>query len=151
MGKILMGIVFAALLLVGRVGWNVIVVEPMDLELSEEEFAEAASEVDAWVNAEIESGVAAPARGWLSQPGNALFEGDPVQVQALVEELYDMGAEEVWFTGIEDFAGGHLSASIAARLPSDPTARAYLLAKESEFWGETSPDVGQSYVEFSFD
>ncbi|MDJ0849842.1 MAG: hypothetical protein QNK04_15845 [Myxococcota bacterium] len=151
MQKLLMGIVFAALLLVGRVGWNVIMIEPIDVELSEEEFAQQAAEVDEWVSAEIESGSAATARGWLSQPDHTLFEGDPQQVQALVDELYELGAEGVWFTAIEDFGGGKLSASIAARLPEDTTARAAILAKESEFWGETSQDVGQRYVEFSFD
>ncbi len=153
MQKVLVGVVFAALLLMGRVGWNFIAVEPLELELEldEVDHAGAAAEVDAWVSEDIAAGAAAPARGWLSQQRNALFEGDPEQVQELIEELHALGAEQVWFTGIEPFGGANLSSSIAAELPVDPDARAAILAREAEFLGEPSPDVGQRYVEFAFD
>ncbi len=109
-------------------------------------------DVDAMVEEELAAGNYAEATNWLHEPGNMLFEGDSEAVQELIDDLYAAGANSVWFTGIEDFGGAKVSASIAVDMPSDPSVRAELLLLEAEFWGEDpQPDVDQRYLSFYFD
>jgi hypothetical protein len=105
------------------------------------------------VEQQIASGEAAPALNWLASSENMLFEGDPDTVQSLIEGLYEAGAPNVWFVGIGQLAGKHVSASIAVELPEDAATRARLLQTEADFWeeSEVQQDLGQRYLEFSFD
>jgi hypothetical protein len=152
MGKLLTGAAVAVLFFAARLAWNLITAEPIS-EPTPAELAAEAAEYEAMVAEEVASGAAAPALDWLAQPDNMLFEGDPESVQSLIESLHEAGAVDVWFTGIEPFGGKNLSAAIAVELPADPEARARLLRLEAEFWQETetAPDVGQRYLEISFD
>jgi hypothetical protein len=152
MRKLLASLAITALFFTGRMAWRAFTDDPPAVEAEADASTEAA-ETDAWIDASFDDGTAAPARGWLSQPGNVLFEGDPRQVDALVEHLYANGAESVWFIDIGEFGGANVSAAIAAELPADPAARERILRTEAEFWQEEEPaeDVGQRFVAFSFD
>lgn len=109
-------------------------------------------DVDKMVEEELAAGNAAEASSWLQEPGHMLFEGDASTVQQLIDDLYAAGAYNVWFTGIEEFGGAKISASIAAEMPADPVARAELLRIEAEFWGEDpEPDTDQRYLSFYLD
>jgi hypothetical protein len=150
MRKLAAGAAMAVFLFVVRFGWNLINADAMPEEPSAKE---AAAEVDGWVAEDLGSGAAAPARDWLAQKDNALFEGDPETVQALIDELYSLGAPNVWFTGIDQFGGANISASIAVELSEDASVRQAILRKQAEFWEqpEPEPDVGQRYIMISFD
>ncbi len=108
--------------------------------------------VDVMVEEDLAAGNYAEASNWLVEPGNMLFEGDAETVQRLIDDLYAAGAYTVWFTGIEEFGGAKVSASIAAELPADAGARAELLRIEADFWGaDPEADVDQRYMAFYFD
>jgi hypothetical protein len=152
MRKLLTGAAMAALFFAVRLAWNLITLEPA-AEPTAAEIAAEAAEWEASIAEEIASGKAAPALNWLDGPDNMLFEGDPETVQSLIEGLYEAGAVNVWFTGIEEFGGKNISAAIAVELPEDADTRARLLKAEAEFWQEAEPqaDDGQRYLEFAFD
>jgi hypothetical protein len=152
MKKLVTGAAVAAALFVARLAWNLISAEPLP-EASPADYAAEAAEIDAAVEEELAAGGGAPAQDWLAGPDNMLFEGDPRAVQALIEDLYEAGAADVWFTGIEPFGGKNLSAAIAVELPDDPAARARVLKLEADFWQEPElrPDVGQRFLEITFD
>jgi hypothetical protein len=111
-----------------------------------------ALEVDEWVAEELASGNAAEARGWLSQPDHTVFDGDSGEALDLVEALYAAGATGVWFTGVEEYDGQQSAASISAELPADASERQAMLRIEGRFWEmQPAPDVGQRFLDFSFD
>jgi hypothetical protein len=150
----LTGAAMAAILLAGRLGWNLIGAEPLPEPPAADPASEAA-EVDSWVREALASGDSAPALSWLSERGNVLFEGNPQEVQTLIDALYEAGAVNVWFTGIERIGSNNVSASIAVELPAALEARARVFAVEAEFIGqaeyEPTADVGQHYLEIAFD
>jgi hypothetical protein len=152
MKKLVTSAALAASLFVARLAWNLISAEPLP-EPSTADLAREAAEIDAAVEEELAAGGGAPALNWLAEPDNMLFEGDPRAVQALIEDLYEAGAADVWFVGIEPFGGKNLSAAIAVELPDDTEARARILKAEAAFWQEPEPrpDVGQRFVEIAFD
>jgi hypothetical protein len=149
MQKIVATIAMALVLFGAKTAWRMVTAEP------EEEYdaaAEAAAYEEELAASFADATTSAPARGWLAQHGNMLFEGDPDQVNGLIESLHAAGATDVRFVYIEKLGGTNVSASIAARMPSDPSARARILRAEADFWeGEPEPDQGQRFVEFSFD
>ena len=152
MRRLATGAAFGALFFVLRFGWNLISMEA-PAEPSASELAAEAAQFEAEIAEEIASGTAQPALDWLEGPANMLFEGDPTTVQSLVESLYEAGAVDVWFTGIDQFGGKNISAAIAVELPRDAETRGRLLQAEADFWEESQaePDVGQRYLHFSFD
>jgi hypothetical protein len=152
MRKLVTGAAIAALFFAVRIAWNLVTAEPIP-EPTQADLAAEAAEFDALVAQEVESGAAAPARGWLGDPDNLLFEGDPQSVQALIDELYAAGAVDVWFIGIEPIAGRNVSASIAVQLPEQAAARAPLFDAHAQYWQDTEPDpdTGQRFLEFAFD
>ena len=152
MKKLVTGAAVGAALFVARLAFNLISAEPLP-EPSPADYANEAAEIDSAVEEELAAGGGAPALNWLAGPDNMLFEGDPRAVQALIEDLYEAGAADVWFMGIEPFGGKNLSAAIAVELPDDPEARARVFAAEAAFWEEPEPrpDVGQRFVEITFD
>ncbi len=113
-------------------------------------FAEA---TDAWALTELAETRHEHAHAWLTEKGNALYEGDPERVQALIDSLYAAGARAVWFTGIEHVDGVATSAALAVEMPRAEAARRALLEREASWWNspEPHPDVGQRYLGFSFD
>ena len=109
-------------------------------------------DVDTMVQEELAAGNYEEASSWLQEPGNMLFEGDPGSVQKLIDDLYAAGAYTVWFTGIEEFGGAKISASLAVELPADSLARAELFQLEADFWGtEPEADKDQQYMVFYLD
>ena len=153
MRKLVTGAATALLLFAVRFGWNMINVDEATTPSPDDAKAWAA-ETDSWVSEDLASGATAPARDWLSQSGNALFEGDPQAVQGLIDALYAAGSPNVFFTGIEKFGGTNVSASIAVELTEDPAVRERILHAEAEFWQDpesATEDVGQKYVVISFD
>jgi hypothetical protein len=152
MRKLVTGAAFGALFLAVKLAWNLIAMEPA-AEPTASELAAEAARFEAEIAEEIASGKAEPALEWLAGPDNMLFEGDPGTVQSLIESLYEAGAVDVWFTGIEEFGGKNISAAIAVELPQDAGTRARLLQAQASFWEETEaePDVGQRYLHFAFD
>ena len=152
MRKLVTGAFIALLFFVARIAWNLVTAEPIP-EPTQADFAAGAAEFDALVAEEVESGAAAPARGWLGDSDNMLFEGDPESVQTLIEDLYAAGAVDIRFIGIERIAGKNISASIAVELPDEAAARAQLFAAHAQYWQDTEPDpdTGQRYLEFAFD
>ena len=152
MRKLVTGAVIALLFLVVRIAWNLVTAEPIP-EPTQASRAGEAAEFDALVAKEVESGAAAPARSWLGDSDNLLFEGDPQSVQTLIEDLYAAGAVDIWFIGIEQIAGRNVSASIAVQLPDEAAARAPLFDAHAKYWqdAEPDPDSGQRYLEFAFD
>jgi hypothetical protein len=142
-----------ALFFAVRLAWNLIGAEPIP-EPAQDDFAAMAAEIDAAVAEDLATGKGALARGWLEQDDNMLFEGDPEGVESLIESFYEAGATGVWFTGIEEFEGRNLTASIAVELPVEKEARARVFGVEAGYWGEhgePTPDVGQRYLEVGFD
>jgi hypothetical protein len=153
MRKLVTSAVIALLFfLVVRIAWNLVTAEPIP-EPTEASRAAEAAEFDALVAKEVESGAAGPARGWLGDSDNLLFDGDPQAVQTLIEDLYAAGAVDIWFIGIEQIAGRNVSASIAVQLPDEPAARAPLFDAHARYWqdADPDPDSGQRYLEFAFD
>jgi hypothetical protein len=140
-----------AILLLGwgvKFGFNMITAEPY-LEPSAEEWA---AEVDGWVDESLADGTAAEARGWFRNENHVSFEGDPKQMNDVIEDLYASGAERVWMIDIVDFGGKRISDTLAAELPSAPSGRARVFAAEARLWGgESTEDVGQRYLTVSFD
>ena len=151
MRKLVTGAVFGVLFFVVRFAWNLITMEPAADPTASELAAEAA-QFEAEIAEEIATGKAEPALNWLSGPDNMLFEGDPATVQSLIESLYEAGAVDIWFTGIEEFGGKNISAAIAVELPEDAEIRARLLQAQASFWEEPAEaDAGQRYLHFAFD
>lgn len=111
--------------------------------------------LDKDVEEEINAPNAAEARVWLAVPNNAIFEGSKAEVIALTESFYQAGCPKVYITGIEEFGGTKVSASLVAVLPSDPAQRAKAFKVENEFakkMGEDGcPDKGQKYLWLGFD
>ena len=131
-----------------KFGINLITAEPY-VEPTAEEWA---AEVDAWVDESLADGTAAEARGWFRNENHVSFEGDPKQMNEVIEDLYASGAEQVWMIDIVEFGGKKISDTVAAELPSSPSQRARVLAAEARLWdGESSEDVGQRYLTVSFD
>ncbi|MEM7411177.1 MAG: hypothetical protein AAF430_13155 [Myxococcota bacterium] len=111
-----------------------------------------AEEADAWVAEDLAGGTVADARHWLQQEGNAIWGGDSQDVQALVDDVYASGAPNVWFTGLEEYEGKTLTASIAIELPASGIAREQIFQREAVFWGsDPTPDVGQKYLAIYLD
>lgn len=105
--------------------------------------------------AEEISADAAEARAWLAAPDHQMFEGDKGTVAELVDRFYAAGAPRVWITGIEDFGGTQVSASIVVEMPSSSADREAVLAIEKDYaatYGESGyEDRGQRYLMLGFD
>lgn len=150
MQKIASTVVIVVLIWALRFGYNVITASD-DLGSYEDDGAWIAEE-NQWIEEEVATGSAQRARGWLAAPKHGTFEGNPKQMDALIERFHSAGASEVWMVGIESFGGAELSDTISVELPTDPQARARIFAVETELYGEAyTPDVGQRYLTISFD
>ena len=112
-----------------------------------------AEETDAWVTEDIAGGAVAEARDWLSHEDHVLWDGDRGEVQDLIDDAYASGAPNVWFTGLEQYQGKTVTASIAIELPSTEIAREQIFVREAQFWGggDATPDVGQKYLAIYLD
>jgi len=148
--KIATTLVLLALGWTVKFGFNVLNADPVDLSDSSD--TDWIMEESEWISEEIQSGVAAPARGWFDQPRHGSFEADPRQLNALIKEFHANGAENVWVVGIEEFNGAQLADSIAVELPPSGPDRDRIFAVEAALWdGEGTPDVGQSYLVVTYD
>jgi hypothetical protein len=112
---------------------------------------------DSAIAEDIASNRTAEARAWLKDDNHVIFEGNKAEVAKLVEDLYTAGAKEVYITGIVDIEGAQLSASLAVVLPDDPAARKRVfdiqraLYKSWEYEEGATEDIGQKYMDFTFD
>ena len=97
----------------------------------------------------------AEARQWLKSSSHILFEGDKDVAIKLVDDLYRVGAKQVWVIGIAEWGDSEVAAAFVAVLPDDAAARKRMFAIESDFQrlveGDPASDVGQKYLHFSFD
>jgi len=143
-----------AILMIGfcvKFGLNMIDAEPYT-EPSAADEAEWAAEDDTWIAESLQSGTAAPARGWLDGADHVSFEGPPDLMNELIEKLHAAGAEQVWMVDIAEFGGKQISDTIAVELPAPGPGRDAIFALEAELWdGEGRGDVGQRYLALSFD
>ncbi|MEX2317504.1 MAG: hypothetical protein WD669_10165 [Pirellulales bacterium] len=112
-------------------------------------------DLDKLAEEEIKGSTAAEARAWLAVPGNAIFAGSKTEVTALTESFYKAGCPKVYVTGIENFGGTAVSASMVVELPTEPAQRAAAFKVENEFsqkqGEEGEQDKGQKYFMLSFD
>ena len=135
-------------------GWNWVSGEPVEeIHLAEEEWA---SDQGAYIEQEISSGNAVDARRWLQDPSHGMFEGDPEQAQALVDDFYEAGAPRVWFIDIVRLGEVLLSDSLAVELPEKNSQRKRVFQVEAAFWqrqeqGSQADDEGQRYLTVVFD
>jgi hypothetical protein len=112
---------------------------------------------DSTIAHDIASNRTAEARAWLKDDNHVIFEGSKAEVTKLAEDLYAAGAKEVYITGIVDIEGAQLSASLAVVLPDDAAARKRVfdveraLYKSREYEEGATEDVGQKYMDFTFD
>ena len=149
MGKILSGVAVLVLVWVARFAINLVSADPVLVDASPEEWI---AQENQWVHEELAAGTAVPAVGWLDHEKHGTFEADPRFLDELIDEFAAAGAVNVYMVGVESFAGGQLSDSIAVELPADPGVRAELFAIEARVWGgEGTPDVGQAFLTLSMD
>jgi len=149
-------VVIAMLGLGVRFAWNLISYEMDDTPLTaEEELAEQAQwihEDDAWIAEEVAAGNVQSARGWLDQPKRGTFEADPQQMRAAIEAFHDAGAPAVWIVDAVAIGGGELADGFVVELPEAGPERTALFAEDAKLWdGHGTPDVGQRYLNVSFD
>jgi hypothetical protein len=140
-----------------RFAWNFISYEMDDTEMTAaEELAEQATwiaEDDAWISEEVAAGKAVPARGWLDQPKRGTFEADPQQMRDAIEAFHEAGAQAVWIIEPVAIGGGELADGFVVELPAAGPQRTALFTAEAKLWegSEGTPDVGQRYLNVSFD
>lgn len=118
----------------------------------QKELKDADNEVDK----EIDDGSAAEAKKWLSSELNGFWNESSISIKEIVQKYYDAGAPRVYVTGIEEFQGKRISASIAVELPSDKAGREKVFKADESLateLGDDEPikDIGQKYIHRSFD
>jgi hypothetical protein len=104
-----------------------------------------------WANAPD----AEEARQWFAKPAARFWNESSLNIPALVEELYRMGAKRVVVIGITREQDVELAAALLVELPADTSAREKLFAHEqkmAELTGDPPiKDTGQQYLHYAFD
>ena len=95
------------------------------------------------------------ARQWFAKPNARFWNESSLNIPALVEELYGMGATEVIVIGISREQDVELAAALLVELPANTADRAKLFErgkKMAELMGEPPvQDTGQQYLYYAFD
>ena len=147
MKKVVTGLGIAAVLLAGKLIWSVVHVEK-HIDVTAEELAEQSDE---WLEDEMDLASADEVRAWLETPGTQLYEVARDEAEAVVDRLYEAGAEGIWIVGAELLDGVVVADEIAIRMPSEPAARRRLLDAYDALWDDVpTPDNGQAYLTFVF-
>lgn len=105
----------------------------------------------------IRANKAPEAREWLDPKhrNHVVFEMGNDGARKMVEEFYQRGAEQVVVLDVDDFDGQLVTAEFGVKLPSDPEKRKRCFELYAQILGddpnETTPDVGQTYLDVLVD